>query len=557
MSKRGGGLIIRRGGGSRHRSVQHTSGGGGGGGGGRHRQGGNRFSSLSAMSDGFQRIVISNLPSTVDRSDLMDFLKNKAYKPNLVFKGSEFRNQKLFLSVERSDDIPTLIGLSGVRYGGQKIEISRETGGVSAGRTRTNNTNKRDDGALKIALSANKQIKILEDHLGADAATKVCVEFSYLSTTKDIDFNDPKTLRRIFKLVSDKCEKATTISFSHNGIKTLESFKWMIKYSLDYIVNFNFDSNRISEFSELDNLSDLNLRELVFTNNPICNNTNYRMEVARRFPDLQYLDGKQIGPEDFPPSPIPPLRPNYCDSVERQQFAFRFLEKYFTLFDKNRPEIVKAYYEDSKFSLTFLQEGGGGMARGSTKTYQRFNRNLKKSFDAIKKTQLLLNGYEKIYNFFKLFPVTSHYLSSSVIDTFVAPGSQALYVIIHGHFLETTFNTKRSFDRTFVLAPPPAGSESAKAGWEAIILNEQLHIRPYVRFPRLEPIATAPAPAPVQIPQETRDSILAQFISLTSLKPSFAQECLEIKQWDLNQALETFKNLKENGQLNETYFGTA
>jgi len=330
----------------------------------------------------------------------------------------------------------------------------------------------------------------------------------------------------------------------------------MMTHSLDNIVNFNFDSNKISNLSELDNLSDLSLRELVFTNNPITNIPNYRMEVARKFPDLQFLDGKQISPEDFPPSPIPPLRSNFCDSVERQQFAYKFLEKYFTAFDKNRSDIITAYFDNSKFSITYTQDGSSNPTRGSTKTYQRFNRNLKKQADTIKKTQLLFDGYDQIYNFFKLYPTTSHYLASSVIDTFLAPGSQYLNVIIHGHYLETVFKTKRSFDRVFILAPAQAGSEAAKNGWEAIILNEQLHVRPYVRFPRLEKEGcAAPAPVPVSAPDaQTQDTLVQQLSIVTSLKPEFAQECLANNQWDLTKAMDNFKLLKEQNQIPPTCF---
>ncbi|KAN0040289.1 hypothetical protein ACTA71_012179 [Dictyostelium dimigraforme] len=548
MSSKRGGRIVSRGRGGRGR----------GGGRETRRHVNIRSGGGDAMGDdgNYPRICISNLPRTVDKSDLMEFLKSKSYQPNLNFKGFEFKNTKLYLAVEGSDNIPALVSLTGIRYGGVKLVVSQEDSNSANTRVVFNGKGQIPFKDSQNKLSATRQLKHIEEHITntyANNPIKEVIDFSYLHSTKELDFNDNKTLRQVFRLISEKCEKAITVSFSHNNINTLASFKLMIKYSLDHVINFNFDSNKITDINELDNLTDLSLRELVFTNNPIAQLPNYRMEVARKFPDLLILDGVPIGPEDFPPSPIPPLRPNYCDSQERQQFAFRFLEKYFTTFDKSREEIIKAYTEESKFSMTFMADSSTLPMRGSTKTYQRNNRNLKKPSDDVKKTQLLFSGYDNIYNFFKVYPVTSHYLASSVIDTFLAPGSSLLNVVIHGHYLETTFSSKRSYDRTFILAPSQPGSEAAKGGWEAIILNEQLHVRPYVRLPRLEPVTQpiANITAPVGAEME---SLINDFAVYTKLKPEFAKECLTLSGWDKSKALETFQNLKANNQIPADYF---
>ncbi|GAM21305.1 hypothetical protein SAMD00019534_044800 [Acytostelium subglobosum LB1] len=331
----------------------------------------------------------------------------------------------------------------------------------------------------------------------------------------------------------------------------------MTRFKLENLINYNFDSNRIDDFGQLDHLSDLPLRELVLTNNPISSKPNYRMEVAKRFPDLQFLDGVAFTPADFPPSPIPPLRPSYSDTIERQQFAYRFLEKYFTTFDKDRINIVKAYTEDSVFSMTFTASD----VRGASKNYQRHNRNLLKSLNLEKRTDLLFVGIERIYNFFKIFPQTSHNLTTPVVDIFLVPkltpeSTDALYVITHGFFTETSFCTKRSFDHTFVLVPSAPNSEAAKQGWEAVILNEQLHIRPYVRFPRLEPLEAAPVsvPTPVAAATPDQDQLIKQFVSMTSLKDEFALECLVHSGWDINNAMSTLQALKSQNKIPAHYF---
>eukprot|EP01133_Synstelium_polycarpum_P001532 gene1532-1789_t len=488
----------------------------------------------SVMTDDQPRIVVSNLSADADPLDVMEHLKSKSLMPKLVFRGSEFKNQKLFLTLDRSEDVQSILNLSGSRYGSEKIFIAREdkssathngrgnkqqtqNTGVKQGNTRGNT--KRDQ--------TNKMISSIEAHITKTYTLpeQALVDLSYLSTTESINFNDSANLRPLFRIISDKCPKANTITFAHNNISTLAPFALMLKYKLDQFINFDFASNKISDFAELNHLSDLPLRELLFTNNPIAAMPNYRQEVAKRFPDLKFLDGVEIGPSDFPRSPIPPLRPNYCDSVERQNFAFRFLEKYFNTFDKSRPDVVKAYCDESRFTMTFTTDESN---RGSTKTYSRSNRNLMKPLDL----------------------VTVHTLNTTIVDCFLVPSSlpgapEALYVIAHGNYTEKTFCTKRSFDRTFVLVPSAPGSESANNGWEAVILSEQLHIRPYVRFPRLEPLGT-PSAAPVAAAplDPSHQEALVKFMAMTSLKDQFALECLGTSGWDFNAALTTFQQYK-------------
>ncbi|EFA80599.1 hypothetical protein PPL_06538 [Heterostelium album PN500] len=491
--------------------------------GGKQSRGGGRRFEVTNRNDDLPRVVISNLPNTTDANDVMDYLKNKSFRPNMVFKGSEFRNQKLFLTLLRNEDVQPLVNLSGTRYGGDKIFIQREDRSSSAKFVKQPTTtltltqqNKRAD------ISANQQQHQQQQQQKISTETLLFGLFI-------LEMN---VIYRYWSL-----SWANTISFSHNNITSFSGFVLMTRFKLENLINFNFDSNKITDFDELDYLSDLPLRELLLSNNPIASQPNYRMEVAKRFPDLKFLDGVEIGPADFPPSPCPPLRPSFFDTVETQQFAYRFLQKYFTTFDTDRSNIVKAYSEDSIFSMTF-SAGDDSVARGSVKQYGRSNRNLLKSLDLTKRTQLLYVGFEKIYNFFKLFPATTHNLSTPIVD--------ALYVITHGFFTETSFCTKRSFDRVFVLAPAPPNSDSAKQGWEAVILNEQLHIRPYVRFPRLATDAVPPTPntvtpAPTQLAAPEKELLLQQFKNMTSLKDEFAIECLDKSGWDLNNATQTFQ----------------
>lgn len=54
----------------------------------------------------------------------------------------------------------------------------------------------------------------------------------------------------------------------------------------------------------------------------------------------------------------------------------------------------------------------------------------------------------------------------------------------------------RSFDRTFILVPSVEGSKARLAGWQFVILSDQLVVRNYS-----SPEAWAPGPLKVQIPE--------------------------------------------------------
>ncbi|EGG22534.1 hypothetical protein DFA_04663 [Cavenderia fasciculata] len=514
-------------------------------------------------------VTIGGLPMTSDPIDVIDFLKNKAYKPNMHVKTHYYKNQKLVLQLEKPEDVVSLLGVSGSRYIKDKLIITRGEGsGPGNNRIRqtlapSQQNNHKSAMKEKITEINAKMIKI-EKHITATyQKDSPMLDLSYLASGHGVDMNDPKIIRPLLRIITDKFPKANTISFAHNNITTLAPYSTISKFKLDHIVNYSFDSNNLNKFSELDQLSELPLRELLLSNNPISSLPNYRMEVARRFPDMNFLDSVPIGPSDFPPSPIPPLRPSFFETPDRQQFALRFLEKYFTSFDKKRVEISNAYFGESKFSMTFSSSESNH--RGTSKTYIRQNRNLIKSPDLIKKTNLLIYGSEKITDFFKIFPITVHNLESFVVDVFFVPPAfpgapEALYVITHGHFTEASFFTKRSFDRTFVLVPAQPGSESAKNGWEAVILNEQLNVRPYIRSPRLVSLDGGEPTAPIAAtpngvagganqPPANEAEIIQQLMTMTSLNNQFAKDCLVNSGWDLNIAFTTFQMFKSQGKI--------
>lgn len=101
------------------------------------------------------------------------------------------------------------------------------------------------------------------------------------------------------------------------------------------MLNLCFETNKISDFKQLEFLKNMKFRELVFTDNPISSRANYTEEVSRRFPQLELLDGKQIRPlfkfADIPDIVLPPEKPAYFDLEQNKNFAGTFLQKYLVL----------------------------------------------------------------------------------------------------------------------------------------------------------------------------------------------------------------------------------
>ncbi len=93
-----------------------------------------------------------------------------------------------------------------------------------------------------------------------------------------------------------------------NGLRTLANIGRLVKLQCLQAAN-----NRISDFSELDRLTDLpNLMELNLSGNSISRKNMYRLAVIKRITQLVFLDSQEVTPEerervDGAPEQTPPL----------------------------------------------------------------------------------------------------------------------------------------------------------------------------------------------------------------------------------------------------------
>jgi len=82
----------------------------------------------------------------------------------------------------------------------------------------------------------------------------------------------------------------TTLICDSNYLKNINSFSKL--QSLSFV---SFDSNKVSEISNIERLSEIeNLKEINLNNNPLTKNINYRVNVIRKFYNLNKIDGLEV-----------------------------------------------------------------------------------------------------------------------------------------------------------------------------------------------------------------------------------------------------------------------
>ncbi|OAV90693.1 hypothetical protein PTTG_06552 [Puccinia triticina 1-1 BBBD Race 1] len=391
-----------------------------------------------------------------------------------------------------------------------------------------------------------------------------------------------RTAGAIWKLCKEICPNVRSISLADNQLQTLQpmSISNLIA-TLPELANLSLAGNRLASFSDLNALSPTTarggattsstgfvaLRELILTGNPLRADAekagppglqNYLVEVVRRFPSLEVLDGEAIDPTakatiaanapqpsamlqdpnkhvslNTIPQPALPMsiKPAFLNDSTTSSFVAGFCLQFFNAFDQDRSSLIDVYATKSSFSLCASpyipsRSKMAGLTRNqphmpaqqvpSWNEYISISRNNAR-LKGPKLCDRLANGPAEIVEYMKQIPGTKHPLD--VADKFVvdswqmpglvhestSPGGAVIYLTIHGEFQEFPSLTVRSFDRTFLLGAAGPASAAALKGWPCVILTDQLTVRAY-SSPQAWSTVPAPAPqppvlAPTQQPQ--------------------------------------------------------
>lgn len=173
---------------------------------------------------------------------------------------------------------------------------------------------------------------------------------------------------------------------------------------------------------------------------------------------------------------------------------------------------------------------------------------------------MLCSGKINITSRLLKLPKTQHIASSFLMDVNlvnISQQPQQILVTLHGKF-QTESKLTFSFDRVLLLI----GAMDKSKGWPALIINDQLHIRPEIQidlqqFVQKEQAQATPLKGDL-VPQEDKVKMLQiqQLINETNMKPEYAKKCLEDNGWDYRVALERFKQLKAQGAIPPQAFRT-
>ena len=433
----------------------------------------------------------------------------------------------------------------------------------------------------------------------------------------------------MWKLSGEMFPTLTTLSLAGNALSSLQPLATLGQY-LPKLANLSLERNELRWVRDLDVLASKRhglhaLQELLLVGNPMQQNAvdagnddGYRRDVLAKFPSLRILDrrpvsdvehgfsqlfrgrsSKKAGPEaaQVPLRNFPlQLKPGFVDG-DAAQVVPEFLSRFFARYDEDRAQLAPVYSANARFSFS-LNSSPPPRARAERLMHTLPNqkalvldryidlgsRNILRSHNTKALLRHLHHGAGAIVAFLQRLPKTAHPLhdaSKFVVDAWVLPNVDVqahtsaaerpdalLFIAVHGEFAEAPSQGLRSFDRTFVVAPAPPGSEAAQHGWPCAIVSDMLTIRHYSKPSAWQPeslpvgpvgaeAAAAPgAPAGGALPphlerQEPlpglapeQHALALQLAAQTRLAYPFAVQCLGENAWDFAQALANFTALQ-------------
>eukprot|EP01006_Ploeotia_vitrea_P052123 TRINITY_DN67654_c6_g1_i2.p1 TRINITY_DN67654_c6_g1~~TRINITY_DN67654_c6_g1_i2.p1 ORF type:complete len:402 (+),score=48.58 TRINITY_DN67654_c6_g1_i2:50-1207(+) len=145
-----------------------------------------------------------------------------------------------------------------------------------------------------------------------------------------------------------------SLSFSDNGISTLLHLSKCLSSSDISIANLCLSNNKLSMLSELDNLKDLRLREVMLTGNPVATHVQYKQYSIKKLSSLELLDGDPImGLRATLMPRLPPVVGGHCDDTNKLDMLGKFTQKFLAAVDQRQQEsLLDAYDKNALFSFT-------------------------------------------------------------------------------------------------------------------------------------------------------------------------------------------------------------
>eukprot|EP00299_Pterocystis_sp_00344_P018036 c9018_g1_i2.p1 GENE.c9018_g1_i2~~c9018_g1_i2.p1 ORF type:complete len:498 (-),score=96.56 c9018_g1_i2:186-1481(-) len=426
-------------------------------------------------------VKITGITPQTTRGDLKAFLDSQC-PITFRYTNLEMRGTHAIMTVDASNVAGALVGISGARLGQNKLQISHYHGSkgvVQTGRTFV--------GAVK-AITDNARVEqklqqVLQNRYNAEIMfldlKELHKSIKMLGNVR-LSLNRKDIVTKLFTEIKTLFPNLVTLSLENNSITHLNQFSHIKQY-VPQLLNLSLEKNQIASVHELRHLRQLRLKELMLGQNPCMLSLargDYHSAVMKELSTVLFIDQVQV--REQPEIVIlPPYSSSFCDAEATQAIVQSFATKFFTSFDTNRDALADALSDSCAFSINFLK---------STQLDMKLNRNLQTISQEERRNKSLHISPANVMTAYKAFNGTTHLLNEVVFDAHVCSlgFAETLCLNIHGSVVVDLGNEsqkKLSYDRSLLLAPASPTSPAAAAGWQAVIVNDMLSLKPYLALP--------------------------------------------------------------------------
>ncbi|KAF8469511.1 hypothetical protein BDZ91DRAFT_792309 [Kalaharituber pfeilii] len=444
-----------------------------------------------------------------------------------------------------------------------------------------------------LAQRYNPVTKMLDlSRLGEDLTLRQTGFFDLASTTSKMFPALMLVADRKFESAADKREAVVSVSLAYNNLKDIRVVS-SLAATFPELKNLSLEGNLIPSWKDLDNWRHKfrKLEQLILSGNPIVATEGYKDEAMRRYPMLQMLDGVMLDrpaikigvaqPSSVPSQNVAPIAMGADTNIQttgktelplptksncimdESGVGNQFLSVFFTMFDKDQDNLLASFYDDaSQFSLAAntlaprVHQPGVVIPPKPWEPYYAASRNLTRVYGTQLVNKLYI-GPQKIKEAWNSLPKTRHDVTDSKLWVFdIWPiqglpdisnpnnheGVGGLIVIVHGEFEEVPEKggvpLKRSFDRTFTLAPG-GGPMNVR------VVNDMMVVRAWGGSE-----AWSPDPVMSAFGEEAiKEQKVAEIRRRTRLNVQYATLCLQENGWNFDSALAAFERAKIGGLL--------
>lgn len=334
------------------------------------------------------------------------------------------------------------------------------------------------------------------------------------------------------------------LSTNRTNTYNKKDFKWQKNDNFDRRTKSDsersYSSNNIRRFNK-------NNKEVVSTMKSVG-----RLKISQK--TLKIGDSNDEVIKQFKPTQ------SFCKLANMEQEVFdlivKFMQQYFSCFDKNRDELLGAYHARALYSISFnLKSPAISRKQGNLRfgTYVKDSRNLNFVVNEERAHEMLHRSNIDIVAFLKRMPVTQHISDSLKLDScFFQPNMltfsiSGIYKEIQSASEDTSGfaktsqkNCYRSFQRTFVCVPV--------SNVQMIIVNEQCILsnlsdqqsKIYKEESLNKEVNMEESNQKSESEEEIKQNMIQKFSASSNLTLNWAKDCLEFSNWNLAVAEKNF-----------------